>query len=45
MDMIDEEDVRKVKQIDDHSTFRFGDGNEVVSNKIVEVPAIIGSKQ
>jgi transposase InsO family protein len=44
LDMIDDDDLKKVSEMDDCSTFRFGDGNKVVSNKVVKIPGIIGSK-
>ena len=44
LEMIDDEDMKKVTQVDDCSTFRFGDGNKVVSYKMVKIPATIGTK-
>ena len=44
-DMLDDKDKAKVLSSEDYSTFRFGDGAQVVSTQSVQLPAIIGSKQ
>ena len=44
-DMLGEEDARNIVYSSDYSTFRFGDGAQVVSTEAVSIPAVIGAKQ
>ena len=45
LDILTDKQRQQVKVIPSNVHFRFGDGNDVISNKVVKFPAVLGNQK